>query len=81
MLWLGVHPQSRRGVWRKYLSSSGLSNKAISRSLSSTVRPQTQALDVSVRGRSIFARIALDFADVDHLGFLAAAEDEEEGTS
>lgn len=63
-----MHDKSRRTWWGKYLSGGGLSNKAISRGLSGAVRPQTKALDVSVGGRSIFARIALDFADVDHLG-------------
>lgn len=49
-----------------YLPSSNLAHKSASLSLSRTILPQTQTLNMSMRCCPAVARIALDFADLNH---------------
>ena len=49
-----------------YLAGCSLTDETISRRLCSPILPQSQTLDMCMRGGAVFPRIALDFTDVDH---------------
>lgn len=51
-----------------YFSSGDLANKSTSLSISISIGLQPQALDVCVSRSAVIAFVALDFADLDHLG-------------
>lgn len=51
-----------------YFSSGDLANKATSLGISISIGFQSQALDVCVSRSAVIAFVALDFADLDHLG-------------
>lgn len=59
----GCHPGES-----PYFSSGNLANKAASLGVGISVRFQPQALDVCVSRSAVIAFVALDFADLNHLG-------------